>query len=143
MSSNNQASEIKGIDIDSVSRWLTKHVEGAAAPFQFELIAAGGSNLTFRVCDSADHCWALRRPPVAARLATAHDMRREWTIMSALGKHSDVPVPGMIPCWLLRATRCQRCSFRKLRFQGTLGIPSCLRLTWRLLPYQFFSLFLY
>lgn len=92
MSKNN----IKGIDSQAVSNWLAQHIEGAKAPFDFSLIAAGGSNLTFRVTDAAGHIWALRRPPVSARLATAHDMAREWSIMSALDQHSDIPVPKML-----------------------------------------------
>mgnify|MGYP001464066158 CR=1 FL=1 len=35
------------------------------------LIAAGGSNLTYRVTDPAGHVWALRRPPVAVRIGPA------------------------------------------------------------------------
>ena len=87
---------IKGLDSEAVSKWLVHHIDGATPPFHFSLIAAGGSNLTFRVNDVAGHTWALRRPPVSARLATAHDMAREWSIMSALDKHSDVPVPEML-----------------------------------------------
>tara|TARA_B100000767_G_C19738865_1_gene525207 strand:- start:78 stop:1127 length:1050 start_codon:yes stop_codon:yes gene_type:complete len=87
---------LKGIDIKAVSYWLTHNIAGAKPPFDFSLIAAGGSNLTFRVTDDAGHTWALRRPPVTARIATAHDMAREWNIMSALDHHSDVPVPKML-----------------------------------------------
>ena len=87
---------IKGLDSEAVSKWLAHHIDGATPPFDFSLIAAGGSNLTFRVNDVAGHTWALRRPPVSARLATAHDMAREWSIMSALHRHSDVPVPEML-----------------------------------------------
>lgn len=88
--------EIKGINISAVSNWLERNIDNAKAPFNFDLIAAGGSNLTFRVTDANNTVWALRRPPVAARLATAHDMHREWKIMSALDKNSNVPVPKMI-----------------------------------------------
>ena len=38
---------------------------GAKAPFTFELIAGGRSNLTYRVADDASQAFALRRPPVA------------------------------------------------------------------------------
>ncbi len=43
---------------------------------RFTLIPAGGSNLTYRVEDAAGQVWALRRPPVTAVLATAHDVDR-------------------------------------------------------------------
>jgi aminoglycoside phosphotransferase (APT) family kinase protein len=65
------------------------------APLSPSLIAAGGSNLTFRVDDAAGRSVALRRPPVAAVLATAHDMDREWRILAAL-VGTDVPVPDLL-----------------------------------------------
>ncbi len=89
------AGEPRGIDAARVSAWLAANLPGAAAPFAFELIAAGGSNLTYRVTDAAGRSVALRRPPVAARIATAHDMAREWRILSALARpESRVPAPA-------------------------------------------------
>jgi aminoglycoside phosphotransferase (APT) family kinase protein len=86
---------IRGIDRPRVDAWVTRNVPGATAPFDYQLIAAGGSNLTFRVTDAAGHAWALRRPPVGHALPTAHDMSREWRIMSAL-EGTGVPVPYCI-----------------------------------------------
>lgn len=60
-----------------------------------ELIAAGMSNLTYVVTPdggTADDAVILRRPPTGAVLATAHDMAREHTVISALGPTA-VPVP--------------------------------------------------
>ncbi|MGZ6827594.1 MAG: phosphotransferase, partial [Mycobacteriales bacterium] len=48
------------------------------------LIAGGKSNLTYRV-DSPAGSLVLRRPPLGQILPTAHDMRREYTVMNALG----------------------------------------------------------
>ena len=75
-----------------MSSWLVANVPGAEPPFTFELIAGGRSNLTFVVTDGAGRRMALRRPPVSHVLPTAHDMRREHTVISALGS-TDVPVP--------------------------------------------------
>ena len=80
-----------GINAESVSRWLSTHVAGSVAPFHFELIAGGHSNLTFSVTDSANHHYVLRRPPLSHALASAHDMGREHRIISAL-HDSQVPV---------------------------------------------------
>ena len=88
--------DIPGIDIAAVNPWLADNVAGSEPPFAFDLIAAGGSNLTFRLSDAGGRQWALRRPPVGSALATAHDMGREWRIMAALGEASDVPVPEMV-----------------------------------------------
>jgi aminoglycoside phosphotransferase (APT) family kinase protein len=84
--------DVEGIDRDRVTEWMAATVPGATAPFTFELIAGGRSNLTYRVTDDAGQAFALRRPPVSHVLPTAHDMGREHTIISALGQ-TDVPVP--------------------------------------------------
>jgi aminoglycoside phosphotransferase (APT) family kinase protein len=83
---------IHGIDIERVSAWLVDHIDGAAAPFEFSLIVGGRSNLTYTVTDANGAKYVLRRPPTGAVLATAHDMAREYKIISAVGL-TDVPVP--------------------------------------------------
>jgi aminoglycoside phosphotransferase (APT) family kinase protein len=88
---------LQGIDRERVGQWLAAALPQAAPPFAFRLIAAGGSNLTYRLEDARGSAFILRRPPVAGALATAHDMSREWRIMRALGTHApDVPVPAML-----------------------------------------------
>jgi len=84
--------ELPGLDVGAITDWLPAHT-GLRAPFTFDLIAAGGSNLTYRVTDAAGTVVALRRPPVTAVLATAHDVGREFRILTALHTHTDVPVP--------------------------------------------------
>ena len=88
--------ELKGIELERVSAWLEQHLAGSKPPYRFELIAAGGSNLTYRVIDVAGKVFALRRPPVRGVVATAHDMSREWRIMDALHRHTDIPVPATL-----------------------------------------------
>ena len=56
-----------------------------------ELITGGKSNLTYRVaCDAGEVI--LRRPPLGHILPTAHDMGREYRVMTALAD-TGVPVP--------------------------------------------------
>jgi len=57
------------------------------------LIAGGKSNLTYRL-DSPAGSVVLRRPPLGHVLPTAHDMGREFRVMSALFGTA-VPVPRM------------------------------------------------
>ncbi|MEN9805359.1 MAG: hypothetical protein RIS41_2206 [Actinomycetota bacterium] len=83
---------VQGIDVEKVTRWLVDNVDGAVAPFTFDLIAGGRSNLTFRVTDAAGTRYVLRRPPLGHVLATAHDMAREHRIIAAVGR-TGVPVP--------------------------------------------------
>lgn len=63
----------------------------AAGPLTDKLITGGKSNLTYRVTDGHT-AWAVRRPPLGHVLATAHDMAREYRVMSALSAHG-FPVP--------------------------------------------------
>ncbi|MCP4958399.1 MAG: phosphotransferase family protein [Actinomycetia bacterium] len=81
-----------GIDSTSVTPWLLAHVPGSEAPFAFDQIAGGASNLTFRVTDGHGRKVVLRRPPMGHVLASAHDMGREFRIIDALWP-TDVPVP--------------------------------------------------
>ncbi|HUO49081.1 MAG TPA: phosphotransferase family protein [Acidimicrobiales bacterium] len=84
--------DVEGIAAGPVTAWFEDHVAGVVAPLTFELIAGGRSNLTYRVTDTAGRAFALRRPPTSHVLATAHDMVREYTVISALGP-TPVPVP--------------------------------------------------
>lgn len=83
---------IEGIDTERVSAWLAKNVGGLELPVEFELIAGGRSNLTYKVTDALGRRLALRRPPLSHVLPTAHDMSREYRVITALGG-TDVPVP--------------------------------------------------
>jgi len=92
------SSEIRGLDVPAVTDWLAQNVEGAGHDLSFELVAAGGSNLTYVVRRPDGLKWALRRPPERARIATAHEMSREWKIIEALHAHpeSGIPVPAAV-----------------------------------------------
>ncbi|MDX6635720.1 MAG: hypothetical protein QOF06_1923 [Solirubrobacterales bacterium] len=84
-----------GIDKEPLEAWFGENVPGAKLPLAFERIAGGHSNLTYRVTDAAGCKWALRRPPMGKRLGSAHDMGREFKVVSALGK-TDVPVAPVV-----------------------------------------------
>ncbi len=79
----------------TVSEWLAEQLAGYAPPYAYSLVPAGGSNLTYIVTSGSGRRFVMRRPPLAARLATAHDMAREYRIMQALAG-SPVPVPKML-----------------------------------------------
>ncbi len=83
---------ITGIDIERVTDWLDRNIDGVAGPYTFDLITGGRSNLTYRVTDAGGTTVVLRRPPTGNVLASAHDMVREHTIISAVGSTA-VPVP--------------------------------------------------
>jgi aminoglycoside phosphotransferase (APT) family kinase protein len=82
----------EGVDLARLRQYFAEHVPGAAdAPLTAELIAGGRSNLTYSVSDG-EHTWVLRRPPLGHVLPTAHDMAREYRVLTALGG-TGVPVP--------------------------------------------------
>ncbi len=85
-----------GLDTERASTYLAGRHAAMQGPLQFDLVAAGGSNLTYVVSNRAGDRWALRRPPAGVAVATAHDMAREWKIISALSANSDVPVPNPV-----------------------------------------------
>lgn len=87
-----------GLDVPRLSSWLQhaqpEFAEQLDGPLSASLIAGGKSNLTFELTDGRS-CWILRRPPVGRLLATAHDMAREYRVMSSL-RDTPVPVPQTI-----------------------------------------------
>jgi aminoglycoside phosphotransferase (APT) family kinase protein len=85
----------EGIDRAGVEAWFTANVADVTLPLEFERISGGRSNLTFAVTDASGRRWALRRPPLGKGLASAHDMRREHKVISALAQ-TPVPVPPTV-----------------------------------------------
>ncbi len=83
--------ELPGLDLDAFAAWLRReHPDIDHGPLHAELITGGRSNLTYRITDGTID-WALRRPPLGHVLPTAHDMVREYTVISALAR-TNVPV---------------------------------------------------
>ncbi|WP_395576200.1 phosphotransferase family protein [Streptomyces sp. BK79] len=81
-----------GLDLDRLRGLLDRERPGlVTGPLTGRLIEGGRSNLTYAVSDGATR-WVVRRPPLGHVLATAHDMKREHRVISALHP-TDVPVP--------------------------------------------------
>ncbi|MFK0214888.1 MULTISPECIES: phosphotransferase family protein [unclassified Streptomyces] len=84
-----------GLDPERLRRHLDRERPGlVSGPLEARLIEGGRSNLTYAVTDGAGR-WVVRRPPLGHVLATAHDMRREHRVISALHT-TDVPVPETV-----------------------------------------------
>jgi aminoglycoside phosphotransferase (APT) family kinase protein len=83
---------LPGLDLDRFGAYFDNVCPGeVAGPLTGSLIAGGKSNLTYVVGDEQRE-WVVRRPPLGHVLATAHDMTREYRVMTAL-RDTDVPVP--------------------------------------------------
>jgi aminoglycoside phosphotransferase (APT) family kinase protein len=76
-----------------LARWLTANgVAGDGQVPDIELISGGRSNLTYRM-HFGGRRMVLRRPPLGHVLPTAHDMAREFRVLTAL-HGTDIPVPA-------------------------------------------------
>ena len=82
----------EGYDIPAVEAWIQDNVSGLTPPLNWTRLEGGHSNLTYQVEDSQGRQAVVRRPPQGELLPKAHDMSREWALISALGP-TPVPVP--------------------------------------------------
>jgi len=73
--------------------YLTAHLPDVEGPLVIEQFPAGFSNLTY-LLRAGNRELVLRRPPVGAKIKTAHDMSREYRILSHLHPvYKKVPRP--------------------------------------------------
>ena len=89
---NMATSDPEGYQRAAVEAWVGVHVEQLDPPFEWTQMAGGRSNLTFALRDRNGRSAVIRRPPQGKLLPKAHDMSREWALISALGA-TPVPVP--------------------------------------------------
>jgi aminoglycoside phosphotransferase (APT) family kinase protein len=90
--------QLPGVDLAALADWLdTSHPGLRGGELSGEMIAGGKSNLTYRITDGTT-TWALRRPPLAHVLPTAHDMVREFRVISALAPTAVPVAPAIALC---------------------------------------------
>ncbi len=86
---------VPGLDVAGLTEWLAAtHPHLADGPLTATVIPGGRSNLTYAIA-GARLPLILRRPPLGHVLSSAHDMRREHRVISALAQ-TPVPVPAAI-----------------------------------------------
>lgn len=81
------------VDETKLARYLSGRLPGDG-PLEVSRHIAGHSNETFFVGRDGQS-WVLRRPPLAVYLPTAHDVLREYRVLSAL-QSSPVRVPRVL-----------------------------------------------
>lgn len=87
---------VPGIDVPRLAAWLARELPGSGRISAIDLIAGGRSNLTYGITLDGGRRVVLRRPPLGHVLPTAHDMGREYRVLSALGRGTAVPVPATL-----------------------------------------------
>ena len=95
MSNHDESTGPEGYDQPAVEAWIGEHVETLSPPLSWTRLEGGHSNLTYRIEDQEGRVAVIRRPPQGKLLPKAHDMSREWALISALGP-THVPVPEAI-----------------------------------------------
>lgn len=82
------------LDAARVDAWLRQHVDGLEGVPEIRQFPSGASNLTY-LLRYANRDFVLRRPPFGTKARGAHDMGREYRVMSCL-KPVYPWVPGMV-----------------------------------------------
>lgn len=87
--------ETPGYDREAVEEWIASSVSELSPPFQWHKLEGGHSNLTYLLSNSESQTAVIRRPPQGELLPKAHDMKREFTVISGLGP-TKVPVASAL-----------------------------------------------
>jgi len=71
------------LEIAKLAAWLDEQLGGRVADLEVLQFPGGHSNLTYLVRRGGDE-YVLRRPPFGSKVKTAHDMGREYAVLSKL-----------------------------------------------------------
>ena len=80
-----------GYEVKAVEAWIAANIADLTPPLKWTRLEGGHSNLTYLIEGTLGRQAVIRRPPMGELLPKAHDMAREWALISALGK-TKVPV---------------------------------------------------
>lgn len=81
------------LPVETLLAYLKTHLSGIEGPLTIEQFPSGFSNLTY-LLRVGDRELVLRRPPIGAKIKTAHDMGREYRILTHLQPvYPKVPQP--------------------------------------------------
>lgn len=71
------------LDMDALRECLRPVLGHSADRLRVRQFPGGYSNLTYLLSDG-EHKWVLRRPPFGSKVKSAHDMGREYRVLSAI-----------------------------------------------------------
>lgn len=86
--------DVPGVDIGALARYLTTALDDydPGSELAATLLTGGRSNVTCLLSQAGSPRWVLRRPPLGHVMPSAHDMGREFDVLSRLSG-SGVPTP--------------------------------------------------
>jgi aminoglycoside phosphotransferase (APT) family kinase protein len=93
MSETSKVREGEELDARRLAGWLAERLTTAKGDIAVEQFPAGSSNLTYLIT-IGDEEYVLRRPPFGNTVKSAHDMRREFQVLSKLSAvYAPAPKP--------------------------------------------------
>jgi aminoglycoside phosphotransferase (APT) family kinase protein len=86
------------LDWTKLESYLCRHLPDASGPLTVQQFPSGHSNLTYfislaKIGTGEPLELVLRRPPFGSKVKSAHDMGREYRVLSRLTLHSVYPAP--------------------------------------------------
>jgi aminoglycoside phosphotransferase (APT) family kinase protein len=86
------------LDWAKLESYLHSHLPEASGPLTVQQFPSGHSNLTYFISLANTGTgetleFVLRRPPFGSKVKSAHDMGREYRVLSGLTSHSVYPAP--------------------------------------------------
>jgi len=83
------------LDIQKLQDYLRDKVPGFDKEITIKQFPGGYSNLTYFI-QAGEHEYVLRRPPFGANIKSAHDMEREFTVLTKLHEAGFTKVPDAV-----------------------------------------------
>lgn len=83
------------LDQQKLQEYLRDKVPGFEKEISIRQFPGGYSNLTYFI-QAGEHEYVLRRPPFGARIKSAHDMEREFTVLTKLHDAGFTKVPEAV-----------------------------------------------
>lgn len=82
------------LDLKKLDAYFSDQIKDFSGIAEIHQFPGGFSNLTYLLTDKAGQEFVIRRPPFGAKIKSAHDMGREYKVLSLLQPHFDkIPQP--------------------------------------------------
>lgn len=82
------------LDLKKLNTYFSDQIKDFPGIAEIHQFPGGFSNLTYLLKDKSDNEFVIRRPPFGAKIKSAHDMGREFNVLSLLQPHFDkIPQP--------------------------------------------------